>query len=56
MYGDTRKAPAGGPAGPQPGDPQSLSPFESRSTTLAVLWATLIVSTMILMVCWVFWV
>ena len=48
--------PSGGRTGLQPGDPQSLSPFESRSTTLAVLWATLIIATMILVVCWVFWI
>lgn len=39
-----------------PGAPQSLSPFESRATTLAVLWATLIISSMVLTLSWIFWV
>lgn len=39
-----------------PGDPQSLSPFKSRATTLAVLWSVLIVSSMVLTVSWIYWV
>lgn len=53
---DTGNRLAGGRAGRGPGEPQSLSPFESRATTLAVLSTVLIISTMILLVCWVFWV
>lgn len=47
------------PAGwvlPPPGARQSLSPFESRSTTLAVLWSVVLVSLMVLTVSWIFWV
>lgn len=39
-----------------PSKPESLSPFESRSTTLAVLWSTLLIATMVLMVTLIFWV
>ena len=56
VHTDSVRRPAPARVGVQPGDPQSLSPFESRSTTLAVLWATLIVSSMVLLVCWVFWI
>ena len=37
-----------------PGAPQSLSPFESRTTTLVVLWSTLLVSCLLLVICWTF--
>lgn len=33
-----------------PGAPQSLSPFESPTTTRVVLWSTLILSTLLLLV------
>lgn len=39
---------------PPPGAPQSLSPFESRTTTLVVLWSTLVLSTALLVICWTF--
>ena len=39
-------------SGPPPGAPQSLSPFESRTTTLVVLWSVLVISSLVLVVCW----
>lgn len=35
-----------------PGAPQSLSPFESRTTTLVVFWSTLLISSLLLVICW----
>jgi len=39
---------------PSPG-PQSLSPFESHTTTMILCWSTLIISTAVL-VGWTFWI
>ena len=39
-----------------PGSPQSLSPFESRTTSLMVLLSTLVISSMLLVVCWIFFI
>ncbi len=44
------------PRTPPPGGGQSLSPFESRALTHAVLWTTMIVAAMVLTVCWIFWI
>ena len=33
---------------------ESLSPFESRKTTLVVLWSTLLISATALVICWTF--
>ena len=41
---------------PPPGTRQSLSPFESRATTMAVLWSVMLVSVMVLLVCLIVWV
>ena len=41
---------------PPPGARQSLSPFESRATTMAVLWSVMLVSVMVLLACLVCWV
>ena len=35
---------------------QSLSPFESRTTTMLVWWSLLLISTAVLIVCWVLWI
>ncbi|WP_313675388.1 hypothetical protein [Mycolicibacterium sp.] len=36
--------------------PQSLSPFESHTTTMIVWWSTLVISTTVLLVCWTLWI
>lgn len=41
---------------PSIGMSQSLSPFESRTTTMAVWWSLLLISTAVLVVCWVLWI
>lgn len=38
----------------QPVAPQSMSPFESRRTTIVVLWATYVVAAIILVLYWVY--
>jgi hypothetical protein len=35
---------------------QSLSPFESRTTTMLVWWSLLFISTVALVVCWTLWI
>jgi hypothetical protein len=34
--------------------PQSMSPFESRRTTIVVLWTTYVVAAIILILYWVY--
>jgi hypothetical protein len=34
--------------------PQSMSPFESRRTTIVVLWTTYVVAAIILVLYWVY--
>ena len=47
--------PTNGWVGPPPGAPQSLSPFESHTTTLIVLWLTLVLSSLGLLIWCTIW-
>jgi hypothetical protein len=38
----------------QPLAPQSMSPFESRRTTVIVLWTTYVIAAIILVLYWVY--
>jgi hypothetical protein len=42
------------PADQQPIPPQSMSPFESRRTTIIVLWASYLVAAIVLILYWVY--
>lgn len=44
------------PAWARPPGNQSLSPFESRATTMVVWWSMLLISTGVLVVCWTLWI